>query len=562
MLPVLTRDAPETADAVLRTLGRARWRLEAQRLADRLSVVALLLCGLMVAVAVVDLLLGQTFLRHYGVALLVGGLSGIPFFNSKRYTLADAARVLDRRAGTRERCATALALVATQSDHSPVEALAWADCAAAVRALPVRRWTPLTLPRAARWLPVPLITVGLLHWHDTLGRASAPTDPALQTTLRAQADELQKAADTAAGKKDDADRRLAEELQKAAERLRQAAAVATRNPDPEAARRDALRELSDLQNRLRRLAGNAGPSPAELAALATALQREGSEAARAAAEALRKTDGGEAARQLEKLLEELKKSADPAAALDQLARAMRDQAGKLSEGERGELARQMAQAQAEGRQREELLKKIADLLRQSGASSSGQPSANRGGQGGQGQPSGGQSGEGGGASSSRGMTNQQLQSLLNSLENMKNGLNGNGASQGGMSFTLEDDSGGGVSQAPKPGGQGGDGNTPTGGAPGSEHDTGTSEPGHRPAAGAPVPAERVARAPGLLGEGETLNDFAPSTDPAAPAHAGRRYREVYEAMAPAARDSVRQENIPLGSRVLVERYFQNIRPPD
>ena len=156
------------------------------------------------------------------------------------------------------------------------------------------------------------------------------------------------------------------------------------------------------------------------------------------------------------------------------------------------------------------------------------------------------------------MSNQQLQSLLNSLENMKNGLNGNGAGQDGVPFALENGPGGGV-QAPEPGS--GNGSTPAG-APGSEHDTGTSEIGQRPVINPPVAAERTTRAPGLLGEGESLSDLAPSTDPGAPARAGRRYREVYDAMVPAARDSVRQENIPLGSRVLVERYFQNIRPPD
>ncbi len=39
-----------------------------------------------------------------------------------------------------------------------------------------------------------------------------------------------------------------------------------------------------------------------------------------------------------------------------------------------------------------------------------------------------------------------------------------------------------------------------------------------------------------------------STRRPAPAKAGRRYRDLYEAMAPAAQDTVEQENIPLGSR--------------
>lgn len=475
-------------------------------------------------------------------------------------TAAAAARLVDRRADTRERFTTALALAGRTNSLSAVETLARDECARFAEKFPVRRWTPFSLPRAARWLPVPLITTGMIAWHVVLRHDAdaAGTDPALQAALHAQADDLKKAADTAAGKPDDtaANRRLAEELARAAERLRQIAAANT--ADADAARRDALRELSDLQSRLRRLAAEtaADPSPAELAALAAALQRQDSEAARAAAEALRKGDATEAARQLERLLEELKKGANPAAALERLARAMQDQAGKLSAQERGELARQMAQAQAEAQQREELLRKIADLLRRRGG---GAASANRGGSGGRGS----QAGEdaNGHPSAGRTLTNRQLQALLRSLENMKNGLNGNDGNggPGGLSLALEDGPDGGV-QTSKPGGAGENGSP--GGAPGGERDRGTTEIGTRRVAEAPAPAENVARAPGMLGEGETLSDFAPSNNPGAPARAGRRYRELYETMVPAARDSVRQENIPLGSRVLVERYFQNIRPPD
>ena len=45
-----------------------------------------------------------------------------------------------------------------------------------------------------------------------------------------------------------------------------------------------------------------------------------------------------------------------------------------------------------------------------------------------------------------------------------------------------------------------------------------------------------------------------------PARASRGYRNLYEAIAPAEQNSVEQENIPLGSRFFVRRYFENIRP--
>ena len=40
----------------------------------------------------------------------------------------------------------------------------------------------------------------------------------------------------------------------------------------------------------------------------------------------------------------------------------------------------------------------------------------------------------------------------------------------------------------------------------------------------------------------------------------RRYRELYDAASFAAEDAVTQENIPLGARFLIRRYFQAIRP--
>lgn len=558
---------PEVDPATLSVLRSARRRFAAGEFMDRLARAGLWVGGALVALAAWRLVAGRSplLVEPWEVAVA----AGLPTVLAATWTflrwptLTHAARELDGRANSRDRFTTALALAKRSPETlSPVERLAAEECARFAGRFNPRPWMGLAPKRWWMLVMLPPLALALLFAAALFLRHgySPGADPALQAALRAQADELQRAADTVAGKKDaESDRRLAEELARAAERLRQVAAASSRNPtDPEAARREALRELSNLQDRLRRLAAESGPSPAELAALAAALQRDGAEAAKAAADALAKGDTGEAARQLEKLLEELKKQADPAAALDRLAGAMRDQAGKLSEQERGELARQMTAAQAEAQQREELLKKIASLLRQRSDGANGPPSANQGGQG-QGQ-SGGQPGSGGNASSTRGMSNQQLQSLLNSLENMKNGLNGNGGGPGqdGMSLALENQPPpGGVLSSP-PGG----GNTPTGGAPGSELDPGTSELGNRPVAAANPASERAARSPGLLGEGETLSDLAPSTDPAAPARSGRRYREVYEAMAPAARDSVRQENIPLGSRVLVERYFQNIRPPE
>ncbi|HEU4679888.1 MAG TPA: hypothetical protein VFS35_10235, partial [Terrimicrobiaceae bacterium] len=44
--------------------------------------------------------------------------------------------------------------------------------------------------------------------------------------------------------------------------------------------------------------------------------------------------------------------------------------------------------------------------------------------------------------------------------------------------------------------------------------------------------------------------------------ARRAYRSAYQVAAPAALDAVNQENIPAGSRLLVRRYFDSIRPKE
>ena len=61
-------------------------------------------------------------------------------------------------------------------------------------------------------------------------------------------------------------------------------------------------------------------------------------------------------------------------------------------------------------------------------------------------------------------------------------------------------------------------------------------------------------------EGETLQQMLPTTGDTS--RSNRRYKELYGAMAPAAQDAVVQENIPLGSRFLIKRYFESIRPAE
>jgi hypothetical protein len=157
----------------------------------------------------------------------------------------------------------------------------------------------------------------------------------------------------------------------------------------------------------------------------------------------------------------------------------------------------------------------------------------------------------------RPLTEQEMKALLAALQNLKNGENQNGqqgpSRQGQGIASMESFA---PAEGEKPG-QPGDRQMP-GGQPGTENDQGTTNDPlgkEGDAAGKNARAQQLA---GRLGEGETLQQFLPSAADAS--RSSRRYQELYQAMAPAAEEAVLQENIPLGSRFFIKRYFEAIRP--
>jgi hypothetical protein len=155
------------------------------------------------------------------------------------------------------------------------------------------------------------------------------------------------------------------------------------------------------------------------------------------------------------------------------------------------------------------------------------------------------------------MSADAMQKLLSALENLKHG----------------------EGQSGKTGQQGGDGSqvlmqafdrkTATdlakgqmmmpSGKPGGEKDTGTTETpfGAKPNEATEKGMDLAVQ--GLQGAGEMASQLLPGAT-SDDSQARRQYRELYESMAPAAEDAVQQENIPLGSRFFVKRYFEAIRP--
>jgi hypothetical protein len=151
-----------------------------------------------------------------------------------------------------------------------------------------------------------------------------------------------------------------------------------------------------------------------------------------------------------------------------------------------------------------------------------------------------------------------LQEMIAALENMKFGegqANQGSESQqvpGGPQISI--DSFGSTNPQGQP--RLGNADRPSG-RPGSERDFGTTD---TPFGEKSDPQDKGGELAlkGRLGQGETLSMMMPST--ADNSKAARRYKELVEAAAASAEDAVEQEEIPLGSRFLVKRYFESIRP--
>ena len=461
------------------------------------------------------------------------------------WSLGRAAQRLDRLARTHDRCQTALAFAARDpAARTPLETLALEECTRFVERFDHRPALPLRAPRAWGFTIFPLVALASLALYAALGIGQPPRDPALAAAVDRRAEALEKIADRLrrdpAAKSPDLDK-LADAMKRSAERLK----AGERTNDDERLK-SALKELSSLEamlDAMKRAQQEGKISPGELSALAAALAA--SEQTRPAAESLQGGQLEKAAAQLEQLLQQLQQQGNAAQALQQLAQSMQEQAAKLSEQERNEVARQMEQA-AQGAQSgqpqlsQQALQRLAELLRRAGQN--GNPSSRQASNG-NGQP----------------MTEKQLQDLINSLENMKDGLrpgDGKGQPQDGQGEGSQA-----LATVEVFGTRSGDpyaGDKPTG-MPGSEHDSGHPEKLFTDKPADAAKSGEAHRVEGLLGEGETLQQLT-AAGGGSPAKAGRRYKELYDAMAPAAQETVEQENIPLGSRAYIRRYFENIRP--
>jgi len=73
-------------------------------------------------------------------------------------------------------------------------------------------------------------------------------------------------------------------------------------------------------------------------------------------------------------------------------------------------------------------------------------------------------------------------------------------------------------------------------------------------------AGQAKKVPGIIGQGEFSLDIISSVG--STGHANRAYRQLFNAVAADNEQAIQQEEIPEGSRNLVKRYFERIRPKE
>lgn len=511
------------------------------------------------------LLLGMAFAPPFswlglgllgGVAIAMAAGAAALWTWRRRPSLEEAAALMDAAAGTHDRLATALAFesetgMAESSSGKTTASLRRAAVEECERYLSLgggfdfRRWTPWKMPPQAPWLFAPVLAIVLLQlWvkapaaREELARASRPGDPGalrVAAQLETMAQRLEKQ------EKGRADlQKMAEALKKSASRLRAEAAEAA--PD-----KAALRELSAMEELARSV-----QQEKALKTLGDALSK--ADAAKKAAEALKKGDADAAAAQLESLGKRIAEDKEAQEQIKKLQEALKEASRRLGEkSPLGEAAQRAATAAQQGDKpgMDQAMAQMSRAMREAGKDGGSRSSS---------------SGNGEGQSS------RELQQMIAALREIKsNGKEGAGQPQAkSPDMGKEGKAGSGKIGMldPSQNGQGkekgdsarGMATTP-GGQPGSEKDEGSKASPFAKDKKNTVQADQAGlqtQLQGILGEGESLRSLIPAGPGQEPAKSG--YKNLYEAAAPAAEDALERENIPLGSRVFIKRYFEAIRP--
>lgn len=515
---------------LLRTLRR---RMTARVFLERLTFCMLTGGVLVVMVSAASLLLGHqpwngpVTLGFFGCAVLTASIW--TWWQSP--TLVQAAAGIDRIGRTKDRFLTAFSFSRVQTP-TLLQVRALEECGSYIRGFDFRSLTRVRVPREAGYLLIPLIAMFLMNWHAQFTREITTPVRQVSSELLNQSHALEDLAGqlsvSGSGLNSGDLQHVAEEMKKSAVRLK------TPIERTSESHKMALRELSALEAMIQEMQARTPPSAEELAALAEALKQV--QSTRDAAAALQAGNLAEAADRIEKAVRQMKKGDAETGASEQVALALREAASRLTGAQKGGMTQQMADGGRSGAAANEAMQRFAEQLRQMADSLPKQGSGND--------------------------RSKMLQAALQNLRDMKLGMvSGASASSGNVPKTAATDSKTQMQTFMRQDGQPDSTNpgAPSGQA-GGEHDPGTTRTPFGKAQPKNDSPGEGSQLTGLLGSGESLQDLVTTTG--GNSKAQRRYRELYDAMMPAAEDAVLQEDIPLGKRFLVKRYFEGIRPAE
>ncbi len=513
--------------------------------------------GILLVLASLNALTGREIL-NWPMGLCLAGLAVFyPLIHAlaHRPSLEEAAVEYDQRAGTGDRLITTweLSKTATPSSggllmaalHEGIERLKQQDFRGLLHWPARRQWLALVVVALATpaVLQVPALWQGAAPGQDPEALAQQSANQKIARQLREAAQAFSPLADTRQ------DSRAIDALEDAARRLETAAPARA-----EELRKQALTELSAVEAAVRGALGASQQmnlSPSEMSQLAAALQgiRQFEKSGRDLA-AGRPDDAG---RELSETLTRLQEDGqDPRQSVRQVSRALAqssiDPNGQSAEGADSELMQQLMSEDAA--QAAEALRQIARQLQTQGQR---RPAGSR------------QTPNQGGAAS------QRLSKLLKDLAEMKDQARGEqlmiatsdmeknpeGADSESMALVNSQGSQADDSQMllmPNANGSFTIG-------PQDQQDFGTGEPLAEDQTmeitenreGDPLRA-----APLLDDSGETLQSLTLSNGDFSRGSA--EYRRLYEQAQPFVEDAIEREEVPLGSRELVKRYFESIRP--
>ena len=534
---------------ILRTLRSLRWRMALGDLLRSTARAALFFFGLLLVLTATAWWRGgfRPNLADIPIVLtwpfIFGALAALVLTALSFPRLERVAQSLDAAGATKDRFVTGLRL-AEKAGANELETVALAEIAGWARSRKLGPLLPVRLPRELPWIAAPVALLALLWWSAmnaaALKDARAAQETAAISETAKQLEHIAKLTDIQASENQEKELKLiAERLRQSAEQMRAEAA------DGKDAHKTALRELANLEELVKQLRRPEAATPEELKVLAEALAKHDQ-----TRDAAKDIAGGNLAEAAKKLAQVAKDT--PSA--EQVNATLKQALDHLAE-RREQVSKQIEKLQQQGEGgRQDLLKQIADALNDLAQQGKGVARD------GKGAPKGDQ----------KKMTDDDLRRLLGALEGLKDQQQRQGEGpQGGEPQPGEpkegDANGDGkvamlnFSSSERPGEMPEDSINFPSGKPGNDKDRDTTKDPFGAKSAAPKDAARKEQNAGQLGEGESLSVLIPSAA-AGDEKATRRYRELYDAAAFAAEDAVTQENIPLGARFLIRRYFQAIRP--